>query len=89
MSKPTGYDIPTALCQAAVGKIVLEHMEQVPSELLSQAIESRAVQTLEAVRCILENDRLTDEACAVRIDHLTALFFQELGIKIRRNRGAD
>lgn len=80
------YDIPTALCHAAVGKIVMEHMERLHPTVISSAVESRAVQTLEAIRCVLENNRLSDPQCVQRIDNLIALFFRELDIKIERNR---
>ena len=78
------YDIPTALCHAAVGKIVMEHMERLHPAVISSAVESRAVQTLEAIRCILENDRLSDPECVQRVENLVRLFFQELDIKIER-----
>ena len=83
------YDIPTALCHAAVGKIVMEHMERLHPAVISSAVESRAVQTLEAIRCVLENDRLDDQDCYKRIDNLVQLFFQELEIRIDRHGEAN
>lgn len=77
--------IPTALYHAAVGKMVLEHMERVHPTVISHAMESRAVQTLEAIRCVLENGRLNDQACYERIDNLIRLFFAEFGISIDRH----
>lgn len=82
-------DIPTALYHAAVGKMVMEHMERVHPTVISNAVESRAVQTLEAIRCILENDRLDDPECCQRISSLISLFYQELGIKIDRRGNRD
>ena len=84
MRSPNGPDTPTALCHAAVGKLVLDHMERVHPTVISQAVENRAVQTLEAIRCILENDRLSDPECVQRVENLVRLFFQELDIKIER-----
>lgn len=84
MRSPNGPDTPTALCQAAVGKLVLDHMERLHPAVISQAVESQAVQTLEAIRCILENDRLSDPECVQRVENLVRLFFQELDIKIER-----
>lgn len=77
--------IPTALYHAVVGKMVLDHMERVHPTVISQAVENRAVQTLEAIRCVLENDRLEDQECWQRIDNLVALFFRELDVKIDRH----
>ena len=84
MRSPNGPDTPTALCHAAVGKLVLDHMERLHPAVISQAVESQAVQTLEAISCILENDRLSDPECVQRVENLVRLFFQELDIKIER-----
>lgn len=77
--------IPHGLYYAAVGKIVLDHMERLHPAVISQAVESQAVHTLEAIRCILENDRLTDPECVQRIEKLIHLFFRELDVKIDRH----
>lgn len=89
MRSPNGPDTPTALCHAAVGKLVLDHMERLHPAVISQAVESQAVQTLEAIRCILENNRLSDPECVQRVDGLIRLFYQELDIKIERQSGSD
>ena len=86
MRSPSERDTPTALYHAVVGRMVLEHMERVHP---SQAVENRAVQTLEAIRCILENNRLSDPECVQRVDGLIRLFYQELDIKIERQSGSD
>lgn len=44
MRNPNEPDTPTALYHAAVGKMVLEHMERVHPTVISQAVENRAVQ---------------------------------------------
>ena len=89
MRSPSEPDTPTALYHAVVGKMVLEHMERVHPTVISQAVENRAVQTLEAIRCILENNRLSDPECIQRVDGLVRLFYQELDIKIERHSGPD
>lgn len=89
MRSPNGPDTPTAICHAAVGKMVLDHMERIHPAVISQAVESQAVQTLEAIRCVLENDRLSDPECVRRVENLIRLFFQELDIKIERSGGPD
>ncbi|MCI9170810.1 MAG: hypothetical protein HFF42_07770 [Lawsonibacter sp.] len=89
MRSPSERDTPTALYHAVVGRMVLEHMERVHPTVISQAVENRAVQTLEAIRCILENNRLSDPECVQRVDGLIRLFYQELDIKIERQSGSD
>ncbi len=89
MRSPSERDTPTALYHAVVGRMVLEHMERVHPTVISQAVENRAVQTLEAIRCILENNRLSDPECVQRVDGLIRLFYQELDIKIERQSGTD
>ena len=87
------HDVPTALYHAAVGKMVLDHMERVHPSVISSAVESRAVQTLEAIRtpirCILDNGRLDDQECCQRIDSIVSLFYRELEIDTGRRAGQD
>ena len=89
MRSPNGPDTPTALCHAAVGKLVLDHMERLHPAVIAQAVKSQAVQTLEAIRCILENDRLSDPECVQRVEKLVQLFDRELNVKIERQGGSD
>lgn len=77
--------IPTALYHAAVGKMVLDHVGQIDPTVIEKAMESRAVQTLEAMRRILENDSYTDLECFEIIDTLVMQFFKELEVKIDRH----
>lgn len=80
-------DVPSALYYAAVGKMVLDYMERMHPAVISHAMEDRAMQTLEAIRCILDNDALDDASCFRRIDSLVKLFYQELNIKVGRHTG--
>lgn len=82
-----GSAIPNSLYYGVVGKMVLDHVERIHPTVISQAMENRAIQILEAIRCILENDRLNDTACVQRVENLVQLFYQELGIKIERQEG--
>ena len=86
MYEQEGYAVPAGLYHAAVGKMVVEHMERVHPAVISHAMESQADQTLEAIRCILNNDRLEDRDCCKRIEALVQLFFQELGVRTGRHR---
>lgn len=92
MNKDTNYsanNVVDGLCYAAVGKLIISHMERTHPTVISQAVESKAVQTLEAIRCILENDRLTDPECVQRVEKLVQLFDRELNVKIERQGGSD
>lgn len=89
MDKQDGYTVPTALYHAVLGKMVLDYIGRVHPTVIQQAMENRAVQTLEAIRIILENKRLTDQQCCERIDQLIELFFQELNVKIDRHSEYD
>ena len=56
MNKDTNYSVSNVvdgLCCAAVGKLMISHMERTHPAVISQAVESKAVQTLEAIRYIL------------------------------------
>lgn len=87
MEKDTSHqhEIPIALYHATLGKMVLDYMGRMHPAVIQQAIESRAVQTLEAIRFIMENKRLDDQQCCERIDQLITLFFQELEVKVDRH----
>ena len=78
-------NIVEALQYAAIGKLVLDYMGRLHPVVLQDAMDRRAIQTLEAVRCVLENDSLNDVECCERIENLIRLFYQELGIKINRH----
>lgn len=81
--------VALALYHAAVGKIVLGYVEQIDSEAIERAMERRAVQTLEAMRRILEDERYTDPECFEIIDALVMQFFKELEIKVERHSEYD
>ena len=92
MEKDTGrkeYDVPTAIYYATLGKMVLDYMGRLHPAVIQRTIESRAVQTLEGIRFIMENKRLNDQQCCEQIDQLIALFFQELEIKINRHNESE
>lgn len=92
MNKDTNYSVSNVvdgLCCAAVGKLMISHMERTHPAVISQAVESKAVQTLEAIRYILENDRLSDPECVQRVEKLVQLFDRELNVKIERQGGSD
>lgn len=76
--------IPTGLYYAALGKTILDYTGRLHPAVLQHAMESRAVQTLEAIRCILENDRLSDPECVQRVENLIRLYYRELDIRIER-----
>lgn len=54
-----------------------EQLASAPSEK-----EVLAVQTLEGIRCVLENGRLSNEDCCRRIENLIRLYYRELGAKV-------
>lgn len=89
MPEKTEFPIPAALYHAELGRMVADYVERIDPAVLQSAIESRAVQTLEAIRCILDNGRLDDQACCQRIDSIVALFFQEMGIASGRRPGQE
>lgn len=51
--------------------------------------EVLAVQTLEGIRCVLENGQLGNEDCCRRIEHLIRLYYRELGVKVVCFDGPD
>lgn len=75
----------TALYQAELGKMVLDYVGQIDPTVIERAMESRAVQTLEAIRRVLEDDRYDDPECFDRVDALVMLYFREMEINVNRH----
>lgn len=87
-TKPT-EDIPTALYHAALGRMVLDYVKREDTEAIRQAMESRAVSTLEEIRRILDDDTLNDAECFYKIDELVMLFFRALEVRTQRHQEAE
>lgn len=77
--------VPAALYHASLGQMVLDYVERIHPTVIENAMESRAVRTLEAIRRVLEDDSLDDPECFERVDALVMLYFRELEIKINRH----
>lgn len=75
----------TGLYQAEIGRMVMEYVGRIHPTVLENAMESRAIRTLEAIRQVLEDDRYDDSECYERVDALVMLFYRELGIRIDRH----
>lgn len=80
-----GNDISVALYHTALGKMVLDYTERIHPTVIEKAMNSRAIQTLEAIRRVLEDKTFDDPECFYRIDALVMLFFRELEINIDRH----
>ena len=54
-----------------------------PAQLLA-AMDSAALETLQAIRDILEDDTLEDPECVQRIDAIFSAFYLKLGAEVHR-----
>ena len=54
-----------------------------PAQLLA-AMDSAALETLRAIRDILEDDTLEDPECVQRIDAILSAFYLRLGAEVHR-----
>ena len=54
-----------------------------PAQLLA-AMDSAALETLRAIRDILEDDTLEDPECVQRIDAILSAFYLKLGAEVHR-----
>lgn len=78
--------VPLALYHAtekyiALGTVSSEQRERI----IQQTMENLAVQTLEAIRGVLEDQSYDDPECFERVDALVMLFFQKLEVNIDRH----
>lgn len=80
------WRVPTGLYHAELGKMVMEYVGRIHPTVIENAMESRAIRTLEAIRQVLEDDSYGDPECVQQVDDLIQLFFQELDIKIERQK---
>lgn len=76
--------ISTALYQAEVGKMVLDYVGRLHPTIIQDAMERRAVRTLEAIRAVLEDGTRGGPECLEQVGALIALYHQELNVKIDR-----
>lgn len=82
-------DIPHALYHAPLGKLVVDYIGQIHPTVIEEAMESRSVRTLEAIRQILQDNRYTDPECFEVIDELVIQFFQDLEVRFDRHSELD
>ena len=64
-----------------VGGDFMSHLT--PAQLLA-AMDSATLETLRAIRDILEDDTLEDPECVQRIDAILSAFYLKLGAEVHR-----
>ncbi|MCI8304744.1 MAG: hypothetical protein HFF52_08965 [Lawsonibacter sp.] len=90
MSDERDYHVPSALYHFTAKYIAMDTInEEKKQEIIQNIMESKAVRTLEAIRCILEDDRYSDPECFEIVDALITLYFRELEVKINRHTEPD
>ena len=90
-------DVDQGICCAALGGVVWDFMSHLtqsyaPSmydaarlnERVKAAMDSAALETLRAIRDILEDDTLEDPECVQRIDAILSAFYLKLGAEVHR-----
>ena len=78
-------DVDQGICCAALGGVVWDFYEpsEPPAQLLA-AMDSATLETLRAIRDILEDDTLEDPECVQRIDAILSAFYLKLGAEVHR-----
>ena len=71
-------------CCAALGGVVWDFMSHLTPAQLLAAMDSAALETLRAIRDILEDDTLEDPECVQRIDAILSAFYLKLGAEVHR-----
>ena len=72
------------LYTAAVGKLALNYIGTLPSGVISELAERRAVALLGQIKAILDDETLDDPECFLRIDAIVGVFARE-GISTLRH----
>ena len=77
-------DVDQGICCAALGGVVWDFMSHLTPAQLLAAMDSAALETLRAIRDILEDDTLEDPECVQRIDAIFSAFYLKLGAEVHR-----
>ena len=77
-------DVDQGICCAALGGVVWDFMSHLTPAQLLAAMDSAALETLRAIRDILEDDTLEDPECVKRIDAILSAFYLKLGAEVHR-----
>lgn len=79
------YKVREELIADAIGTLVMRHLrgETIPKEI-AEAMESKAVRTLEHIRHILDDDSVDDPQCFRRIEAIVCAM-EDGGIPINRH----
>ena len=86
MDTKENYIIHKALYETAGQYIDLKAVSaQQQQNIIQQTMEKLAIQTLEAIRSVLEDRSCDDPECFERVDALVKLFFQKLEVNIDRH----
>ena len=89
--KETDYTqiIPTALRQAALGKLVEEYLSALPPEQLQAEAHAQAEEALAEIFDILEDPELDDPACMQKIEAIVTVYHRRLGVHSTRHWEQD
>lgn len=79
------YQVHEELIASAIGTLVMQHLrgETIPKEI-AEAMESKAVRTLEEIRRILNDDGVEDPECFRRIEAIVCAM-EDGGIHTNRH----
>lgn len=75
------WTVPESLAAQAIGRAVLDNLDR---ESLGRAVNAAALELLEEIRVILNDERLDDRECFHRIDALVSAFDRR-GIAVTRH----
>ena len=78
------YALDQGICCAALGGVVWDFVSHLTPAQLLAAMDSAALETLRAIRDILEDDTLEDPECVQRIDAILSAFYLKLGAEVHR-----
>ena len=76
--------VVSRLCAAALGELAMEYLEVLPTKVIAELAERRAVALLGQIKAILDDEALDDPACFLRIDAIVGVFARE-GISTLRH----
>lgn len=76
--------VPEAILAKEIGQKVLDFIKDQDMQVLTQRINGKALELLEKIRDILDDEKLDDPECFERIETMVDAF-QEAGISVSRH----
>lgn len=82
-------DVVTSLFYTAIGKTIVSYANKLTKERIGEGMHDIAVQMLEEIYEVLENEELEDPDCVEKIEGILEIYFHRLEVRSSRHIEMD